>query len=149
MHQWRRGAEIGVWQGQTLFFLLDHIPGLFMYAVDHYLPTGTYRGKDMDAAYAVVDRKAVNYKGRVKLLRMDSVNASFHVKDNELDFAFIDADHETDSVVRDITAWERKVKPGGSMTGHDADWPQVQLALIEVGRTVSILPGNVWHYIRP
>lgn len=148
-YRWHIGAEIGVWEGQTLFYLLDHIPHLFMYAVDHYLPVGPYEGKDMNAAYQVVDVKGLHYVGRMKLLRMDSVTASYHVKDAELDFAFIDADHSTESVVRDIKAWERKVKPGGSMTGHDADWPSVQAALKQVGREHSILPGNVWHYQRP
>ena len=147
--RWRRGAEIGVWQGQTLFYLLDHIPGLFMYAVDHYQPVGTYAGKDMDAAHQMVAMKGLHYVARLKMLKMDSINASFHVNDNELDFVFIDADHEKNSVVMDIKSWEGKVKPGGSMTGHDADWPTVKAALEQVGRNVSILPGNVWHYQRP
>ena len=147
--RWRRGAEIGVWEGQTLFYLLDHIPGLFMYGIDHYVPVGSYIGKDMDRAFQMVDMKALHYVGRMRLLRMDSVNASYHVGDGELDFVFIDADHETASVVRDINAWERTVRHGGSVTGHDADWPTVQEALAQIGRTVSLLPGNVWHYQRP
>jgi predicted O-methyltransferase YrrM len=36
-----------------------------------------------------------------------------------VDFVFIDADHEYDSVVKDINAWLPKIKQGGIISGHD------------------------------
>ena len=37
-----------------------------------------------------------------------------------LDFVFLDASHDPDSVAADIRAWLPKVKPGGIIGGHDA-----------------------------
>lgn len=36
-----------------------------------------------------------------------------------LDFCFIDADHSYESVMADLRAWWPKVKPGGTLAGHD------------------------------
>jgi predicted O-methyltransferase YrrM len=145
-HQWKRGAELGVWQGQTTFYVLSRVPGLFLYAVDHYQAVGSYKDKYMQGAENLYDAKAAWYPGRVYKLRMDTQRAAECVKDQELDFVFVDADHETDSVVADIRAWEPKVKAGGAMCGHDADWPTVRTALEIIGREYQTLPGNVWLY---
>lgn len=146
-HGWRKGAEIGVWEGHTLFHLLDQLPDLTMYAVDQYLPFRAYAKKDMNGPLQRVQARLVNYPNRVTFLRMESVAASMHVADGELDFVFIDADHETDSVFNDLSAWVPKVKAGGSVTGHDVDWPTVQAGLKLFGQTeYATLPGRVWHY---
>jgi len=43
-------------------------------------------------------------------------------KDNSLDFVFIDAAHDYDSVKKDITAWFPKIKNKGILAGHDYAW---------------------------
>ena len=43
--------------------------------------------------------------------------------DNSLDFVFIDAGHEYDSVIKDIKSWYPKVKTGGVIAGHDYTQP--------------------------
>ena len=40
-------------------------------------------------------------------------------KDESLDFVFIDASHDYDSVKKDIEMWYPKVKKGGILAGHD------------------------------
>lgn len=52
-------------------------------------------------------------------LKMDSVTASTRFQDNSLDFVFIDANHHYEFVKKDIEAWYPKVKPGGTIAGHD------------------------------
>ena len=40
-------------------------------------------------------------------------------KDDSLDFVFLDASHDYESVKKDIECWFPKVKPGGVIAGHD------------------------------
>ena len=54
-----------------------------------------------------------------KPVRMTSVEAAKTYADHSLDFVFIDAQHDYDSVKEDILAWKDKVKPGGILAGHD------------------------------
>jgi hypothetical protein len=39
--------------------------------------------------------------------------------DNSLDFVFIDGNHSFPYVAEDIFYWEKKVRPGGIVSGHD------------------------------
>lgn len=50
---------------------------------------------------------------------MDSISASKRFKNNSLDFVFIDAAHDYESVKADILAWLPKVKNNGILAGHD------------------------------
>jgi len=52
-------------------------------------------------------------------IRMSSVEAAKLYDDYSLDFVFIDAQHDYDSVKEDILAWKDKVKKGGLLAGHD------------------------------
>jgi hypothetical protein len=52
-------------------------------------------------------------------VRMTSLEAAGTYADNSLDFVFIDAQHDYDSVHADILAWWPKVKIGGVIAGHD------------------------------
>lgn len=58
-------------------------------------------------------------KNIIKPVRMESVIASKLYNDNFLDFVFIDASHDYESVKKDIYAWLPKVKSGGTLAGHD------------------------------
>lgn len=143
-HGFARGAELGVWEGATLAHLLKSNRHLHMIGVDHWKPVGTYEGKNMQAARAKALRAIAPYRDRVGLLEMDTVAAAAEVPDGTLDFVFIDASHDLASVRADILAWRPKVRAGGMLTGHDADWEGVHGALD------ALLPGwqlhraNVW-----
>jgi hypothetical protein len=42
-------------------------------------------------------------------------------KEKQIDFVYIDASHEYESVNEDILLWSKLVRPGGVMAGHDWD----------------------------
>jgi predicted O-methyltransferase YrrM len=79
----------------------------------------------------------------------DSAQSAAQFPDNSLDFVFIDASHDYDSVKRDIKAWLPKVrKPNGIIAGHDycEVWPGVIKAVHEeFGLDLEIVQSDwVW-----
>ena len=82
-------------------------------------------------------------------VRMSSVDASKTYKNESLDFVFIDASHEYESVKEDIEAWFPKIKRGGYLAGHDYDWPGVEKATNE---SVFVQPftvsENCWIHLK-
>ena len=77
-------------------------------------------------------------------MEMDTGDAASHVPNEYLDFVFIDADHSTHAVLRDISFWRPKLKPTGFLLGHDANWPSVSRALTAILGTWTELDANVW-----
>jgi hypothetical protein len=55
----------------------------------------------------------------VKWIEKASLDAAREIKDNSLDFVYIDGEHSYVYVMLDIIVWNRKVKPGGIVSGHD------------------------------
>jgi hypothetical protein len=52
-------------------------------------------------------------------LRMSSLEGARKFLPHELDFVFIDAAHDYESVLADLHAWYNKVAAGGVIAGHD------------------------------
>ena len=50
---------------------------------------------------------------------MSSVDASFLYEPNSLDFVFIDASHDVNSVKADLASWMVRVKENGVIAGDD------------------------------
>jgi hypothetical protein len=141
----RIGAELGVFRGDTTFFLLDHAPELTLYAVDLF---------ERQEGHACYDSPRAYVDGRVVSLSFDDINSYFmteasrygerlivkkgwthevadEVEDGSLHFVFIDADHSYECVKRDILAWRPKVCAGGFLMGHDTHMEGVRRAVME------------------
>lgn len=153
-HQgYRRGAEVGCAKGNTTRYLLGHCPRLLrLYAVDLWtrVPEGVgggtqYAGWNFQAIKRVFLRRMQPFQRRVVVLEGVSWQMAQSVKDEELDFVFIDADHEYQSVVNDIWAWTPKLKPGGMLSGHDTHFEGVRRALLELIPTYQeVGVDHVW-----
>jgi len=52
-------------------------------------------------------------------IRKTSMDAISDFKDNSLDFVYIDGDHAFQHIANDIVAWNKKVRSGGIVSGHD------------------------------
>lgn len=104
----KKGAEIGVFDGRYSEILCQNIPKLILICVDIWPKEPIYQmAKDRLANYGVA------------LVRKSSMEAAKEVRDESLDFVFIDADHKYNAVKKDITLWSKKVKAGGIVSGHD------------------------------
>lgn len=132
------GAELGVHEGVTHFYLLDTFPDLKMVGVDQY------QGIQLKY-WAAVENKLENYKGRSMFHRTTTSAAAKKVKDESLDFVFIDADHTYQSVLADIQNWTPKVKPGGYICGHDINMNAVERAVSETLGKYNTAWDDVWY----
>lgn len=119
--EFKTGAEIGVNKGWYSRYLCS-IPGLKLYCIDPWLSYPDYvenhhDQNGMDGAYLIAKRRMKGYN--CELIRKTSLEAVKDVADNSLDFVFIDGNHSFEFVVDDISAWSKKVRPGGIVAGHD------------------------------
>ena len=129
-HGYTTMAEVGVRDGRTTFFLLDHCPELTIYGVD--LSVAGFYNKDI----------AEKYTDRLVPIQGDSSTMAKDVP--PVDLVFIDGDHSYNGVTKDIVAYREKVLPGGIFSGHDIDYPGVYRAVNELVVDYDVGPNNVW-----
>lgn len=118
----RRGAEIGVWEGDYAESLCRPNPELELICVDPWSAQADYKeGKNdaarMAAAYESARARLAPY--RCTLLKMTSSAAAPTILDGSLDFVYIDGNHLLEHVLNDLRLWVPKVRPGGIVAGHD------------------------------
>lgn len=119
-----KGAEIGVDRGAYSEVLCKLNPQLQLFSIDVWSisskedpNTTEARQKQYDEHYEDAKRRLAKYN--CKILRQKSLEAVQNFKDNSLDFVYIDSNHSFVEVAGDIYSWEKKVKIGGIVSGHD------------------------------
>jgi len=150
-HNWEVGVEVGVKEGENLFFIMDHCPDLKMTGVDAWEKQlsekdgENYATWGMDDMHQRVLEKSEKYNGRVKILKSFSTDAANAFDDHSLDFVFIDAQHTYECLKADIKAWSPKLKDSGMLLGHDFHFPGIKKALDEVIPDWIQLENYVWQ----
>jgi hypothetical protein len=127
-----KGAEVGVFRGDTSKGLLEALPGLQkLFCVDPWVELEEFKkhcpnkgGRIFNANWTGVRARFTEqvlepYGDRVLALQMMSTDAADLLPNNELDWVFIDGNHGYPYVREDILAWYPKVKMGGMITGDD------------------------------
>jgi len=121
------GAEIGVENGYYSKVLCEANPDLHLFCIDPW-SAGAY---EPEAAAHAVDTKQENYDKRYEtaaellkpynafIIKKGSRKALKDFDDGELDFVYIDANHDFPNFVHDIHQWLKKVREGGIICGHD------------------------------
>ncbi|RLI59813.1 MAG: hypothetical protein DRO67_09555, partial [Candidatus Asgardarchaeum californiense] len=88
---------------------------------------------------------------KLNIIRGDSATMADEFQHASVDFVFIDAAHDYESVKNDIAAWFPKVKVGGIIAGHDYknDEPTgVEQAVDErFGSKIKVVE-NIWIYYK-
>lgn len=121
-------VEVGSWKGHSICYLGNLLKDkeVDVYAVDLWDETYKYEDnlnlkKQKKYLYEIFKQnvKNNNLENKIKDIKSLSWEAASHFKDGEVDFVFIDADHEYESVVKDIDSWLPKIKKGGIISGHD------------------------------
>lgn len=141
-------VEVGCWKGRSTAHLVVSAfntgKGIKVYAVD------TWRGSpehgEQPDLYETFLKNMEPLAELYTPVRQPSIEASLSFRDGSLDFVFIDAAHEYESVKSDLASWRSKVKPGGVMAGHDyqCGWPGVDQAVAEAFPQVTA-QDNCWR----
>lgn len=120
----KSGAEIGVYKGAFTARFLQ--AGLKMFAVDPWIAfTGQGRSQhkqevqDDIFGIACQSLKPWTDTGQCQIIRKTSMGALADFSPGALDFVYIDGCHEFPNVAQDIYEWNKIVRPGGIMSGHD------------------------------
>jgi len=132
------GAEIGTYRGENAKVILNHLPMEMLYLIDPYIRVGhPHRIPEAEGKA----RRRLKGRTNVTWVRRPAHEAVSLVPDN-LDFVYIDGNHEYGAVRRDIQDWWPKVKDGGILGGHNVTLAGVAKAFFEF---LQAHPGYRWH----
>lgn len=123
-------VEVGSWAGRSAAIMAVEIINsgkqIAFDVVDHWRGGHHDEGMKQEAGKRDVQAEfnANLTRGEVRHVirqqhKMASGWAARQYADASLDFVFIDASHDTDSVAHDLLAWWPKLKPTGVLAGHD------------------------------
>lgn len=110
------GVEIGVDRGEYGIILCQ--AGLKVYGVDSYIRYDAYKAEGRyESHYEQAKKNLEGYD--YTIINKLSIDALEDFEDNSLDFVYIDGNHTLPYIAQDIFGWERKVRRGGIISGHD------------------------------
>jgi len=113
-------VEIGTWKGENSLDILKNLPNIkTIYLIDPWREYSRYKDqKVFDDALKKTLKRLKKYKHKIEVIRKKSSDA---IKDipNNIDFVYIDGNHEYEYVKRDMENYYKKLKKGGVLAGHD------------------------------
>lgn len=119
------GIEIGTGTAQTTEIILGRVPKLqLLYTIDPYrhVESSQFEAhapiEKQEEWKAMAQRKLEQYQNRVIRIIDTSDNAVSQTPD-QVDMVWIDGDHSTEQIIKDIQNYYPKVKYGGIFGGHD------------------------------
>ena len=143
--------EIGSYAGEAAVIFASYFKELT--CIDPW--SNGYDDEDM-ASYQVpmefvfnVWKKSTDSYKNIKYIRSTSKEAASKIKEDSLDFIYIDGDHRYEPVKEDLTLYFKKVKKGGIIAGHDISFGPVQNALKDIfGENLEIIAfeGDSWCF---
>lgn len=144
----KKGVEIGVSWGENIVKYGD--AGLDIIGVDPWDPhtdedefrklvsiDGEY-GSTIEGVERLARERTQKYPN-IELMKMTSLQALKYFEDRSLDFVYIDGNHSFGYVAMDLMKWNRKVRKGGAIAGHDygSHNPKIARNLRAVGNIVD------------
>lgn len=129
-----RFVEVGSWKGKSASFMAVEIANsgknIEFTCVDHWEGSDERAHKtdeDVQAGtlYETFMDNIAPVRTHIGTLRTSSLDAASQFKDESLDFVYLDAAHDYESVKADIEAWLPKLKKGGTIAGDDYALPWV------------------------
>lgn len=145
------GVEVGVQRGHFSEHLLRHWHGMHLISVDpwatdeadNYVDIANVSQPEHDACYQETVERLAQFGPRSSIWWATSVEAAKLIPDYSMDFVYIDARHDFASVMEDLEAWHRKVRPGGIFAGHDYVDGEGQAGIFGVKSAVDTFFGDL------
>ena len=132
------GAEIGVEQGQYSEVLCKSNPEAKLYSIDEWQRYKKYRDhvdqNKLNMFYERTRERLSPYN--CEIIKGFSMDVVKQFEDESLDFVYIDSNHCFESVTEDVSAWSKKVRMGGIVSGHDYK-KYAKPALIHVAEVID------------
>lgn len=148
-------VEIGTWKGMSASYMAVEIINSGKNIKFDCVDTWEYMDLQHDINQTMFNNLYETFlnniepvKHIINPIRRISWEASSLYEDKSLDFVFIDAAHDYDSVIKDIKSWLPKMKSSGILAGHDyRNAPGVKKAVDEVLNENNILESEgCWIY---
>lgn len=116
-------VELGSFAGVSSELFAIHCK--ILHCVDPWLPYWEINDQNrISIAESRFDFMSANYANITKH-KMKSDEASKLFPNNTLDLVYIDSDHSSENVEREINLWTDKIKSDGFIAGHDFNLPTV------------------------
>lgn len=119
-------AEIGVWQGSFCKFLLKECPNIEKYYLidpwrhlDSWNKPLNVENQKFDKIYNKLMKELESYSDKVVILRGTTEEIISKIKDESLDFVYIDGDHTLNGITTDLNLMYPKMKMGSLIAGDD------------------------------
>jgi predicted O-methyltransferase YrrM len=119
-------VEVGVWKGMSACYMAVEIINsgkkIKFDCVDTwgFVETSSeIQEPQFESLFEVFKSNIDPVKDQINIIKSLSWEGAKNYDDNSLDFVFIDAGHDYDSVMKDLNAWYQKIKDGGIIAGHD------------------------------
>lgn len=110
------GAEVGVYKGGFTERFCQ--AGMKMFAVDPWV--SYYGDRDQERQNLIYEEACERLAPYdCTIIRKSSMEAARDFRREELDFVYLDGDHRFMQVAEDIVEWEKRVRRGGVVSGHD------------------------------
>lgn len=137
---WLLFVELGAWKGHSTSYLARLVKdraGAEVVAVDLWEATtdpaivGHAAAGDLPYLREIfhANLELAGVLDWVRAVDSETADAAGPFDDRSVDFVFVDARHDYESVLADVVAWSPKIRPGGVMAGHDASLGSVQKAI--------------------
>lgn len=116
-------VELGSFAGVSSELFALHCKKL--YCIDPWLPYWEINDSEkICIAESKFDSMVKNYNNIIKY-KLNSVEAILKFEDNSLDLVYIDSDHSSENLQKEIVSWLPKIKNNGYIAGHDINLPTV------------------------
>ena len=122
-------VEVGSWKGRSSVFAsrAAAVSNSKLYCVDTWLGSNVENESHPTVEQAKIENVFAQFKKNISLFgcdnvvicRGDSIEVAKNWDQGPIDFLFIDASHDYESVLKDLRAWVPLVKPGGVICGDD------------------------------
>ena len=119
-------VEVGSFLGKSAVYMAVEIinsgKNIKFDCIDHWEGSEEHNDNDkvnLETLYEDFLENIKPVKGAINPVRANSLDASRLYKPNSLDFIFIDASHDEESVKADLAFWMPRVKDNGVIAGDD------------------------------